>query len=72
MGCGDGADAGALQGMPARSSVLGPSASKPQVVTSPLASGTSTSSQECGLVYWNSLTVPVRVTSFWSSNMAPE
>ena len=32
-------------------SVLGPSASKPQVVTEPSLLVTSTSSQECGLVY---------------------
>ncbi len=58
--------------MPARSSVLGPSASKPHVVVLPSVPLTSISSQECGLVYWNSLTTPVSVTSFLSSNMAPE
>ena len=30
------------------------------------------SHQECGLVYWNSFTAPVSVTSFLSSNMVPE
>ena len=41
--------------MPARVRVLGPSASKPQVVTVPSSFFTSTSNHECGLVYWNSL-----------------
>jgi hypothetical protein len=45
--------------MPARVSVLGPSASKPQVVTLPSAFFTSTSSHECGFVYWKSFTVPI-------------
>ena len=61
-----------LRRMPARVSVLGPSASNPHVVTVPLSSLTSTRSHECGFVYWNSLTVPVTVTSFWSSNMTAE
>src|SRR5205085_7050682 len=37
--------------MPARFSVLGPSASNPHVVTLPSLLFTSTSSHECGLVY---------------------
>jgi hypothetical protein len=37
--------------IPARVSVLGPSASKPHVVTLPSSFFTSTSSQECGFVY---------------------
>ena len=58
--------------IPARVSVLGPSASKPHVVTVPSSFFTSTSSHECGFVYWNSLTVPVTVISLASSNMTAE
>ena len=53
-------------------SVVGPSASKPHVTTLPSPTVTSTSSQECGLVSWNSFTTPSTVTVFLSSNMAAE
>src|SRR6185295_107402 len=58
--------------MPARCSVLGPSASNPHVVTVPFLFLTSTSSQECGLVYWNCLTTPSTVIVFSFSNIVPE
>jgi hypothetical protein len=34
--------------------------------------GTSSCIQQCGLDHWNSLTVPVNLTVFVVSNMAPE
>src|SRR5882757_7442667 len=36
------------------------------------ASGTSNWIQQCGLIHWNSLTVPVSVISLFGSNMAAE
>jgi hypothetical protein len=38
----------------------------------PSPAGTSTWIQQCGLVHWNSFTVPLSVTDFLSSNIAPE
>src|SRR5215471_19605502 len=58
--------------MPARVMLLGPSASKPHVVTLPSGPLTSTSSHECGFVNWNSFTTPLSVTSLVGSNIAPE
>src|SRR5262249_34489248 len=58
--------------MPLRNSVLGPSASKPQSVVVLSSLVTVTHSQECGLVYSNSLTTPLRVMVLTGSNMAPE
>src|ERR1044071_1200511 len=50
--------------MPARRRVEGPSASKPHSVALPSGPVTMTWSHEWGLVYWNSFTVPFRVTTF--------
>src|SRR5688572_23080889 len=58
--------------IPARCSVLGPSASNPHVVTLPSLPVTSTSSHEWGLVYWNSFTTPSTVIVFFSSNIVAE
>src|SRR5262252_2604995 len=58
--------------IPARISALGPSASMPHNVSVPWSPRTTTKSQECGLVYSNSFTVPSSVTTFSGSNIAPE
>src|SRR4029453_7103040 len=58
--------------MPDRCSVVGPSASKPHVVTLPSLPVTSTHSHECGFVYSNFFTPASTVIVFLLSNIVAE
>src|SRR5262245_23406991 len=58
--------------MPARMSEDGLPDSNPQSVSVPLSSRARTKSHTWGLTYWNSVTVPVIVTTFSGSNIASE